>query len=84
MPIQKIHIAAKISATTVVHKYNQVVFAWKIIKQVGVVLHTNGSEIRAFFTGVKQTKIFRRFFESIGRSIKGPAVSYEDNNTAIQ
>ena len=50
------------SVTSVVHEYNEVVFSWKILKQAGVALHTNGSEIRAFFTGVKRTKIFRRFF----------------------
>ena len=40
------------STTSVVHEYNELVFAWKIIQQVGVVLHTNASEIRVFFTGV--------------------------------
>ena len=52
--------------TNVVHKYNGVAFAWKIIKQVEVALLTNGSEIRVYFTGVKRTKIFSRFFESFG------------------
>ena len=63
------------SVTSVVYEYNEVAFAWKIVKQIGVALHTNGSEIRAFFTGVKRTKIFRRFFESLGRTIKGPTPS---------
>ena len=71
------------SVTSVVHEYNEVAFAWKIVKQTGVALHTNGSEIRAFFTGVKRTKIFRRFFESLGRTIKGPTPSYEDNDATI-
>ena len=59
-------------------------FAWKIAKQSGTAHHTNGSEIRAFFTGVKRTIVFRRFFESLGKIIKGPTISYEDNNAAIQ
>ena len=67
-----------------VHEYNQVVFAWKIVKQSGTAHHTNGSKIRAFFTGVKRTIVFRRFFESLGKTIKGPTISYEDNNAAIQ
>ena len=56
----------------------------EIIKQAGVVLHTNGSEIRAFFTRVKQTKVFKKFFESLGRTTKGPTPSYNYNNAAIQ
>ena len=47
-------------------------------------MHTNGAEIRAFFTGVKRTIVFRRFFESLGKAIQGPTISYEDNNAAIQ
>ena len=69
--------------TSVVHEYNEVVFAWRTNTQVGVALHTNESEIRAFFTGVKRTKVFRRFFESLGRKIRGPTPSYEDNNATI-
>ena len=72
------------SATSVVHEYNEVVYAWKSSKQAGVALHTNGAEIRAFFAGVKRTKVFRRFFESLGRPIKGPTPSYENNNAVIQ
>ena len=33
--------------------------------------------------GVKRTKIYRRFFESFGRTIEGPTPSYEDNNVTI-
>ena len=51
--------------------------------KVVVTLHTNGSEIRTFFTKVKITKMFRRFFESLGRTIKGPTPSYEDNDATI-
>jgi len=69
--------------TSVVHEYNEVVFAWKIVKQAGVALHTNGSEIRAFFTGVKRTKIIRRCVVSLGRTSKGPTPSYEDNDATI-
>ena len=71
------------SVISVVHEYNEVAFAWKIVKQAGVALHTNGSEIRAFFKGVKRTKTLRRFFESLGRIIKGPTPSYEDNDATI-
>ena len=51
------------SVTSVVHEHNDVVFAWKIIKQGGIAHHTNDAELRAFFTGIKQTKVFRRFLE---------------------
>ena len=76
-------ITTRRSVTSVVHEYNEVAFAWKVAKQASTALHTNGSEIRAFFTGVKRTIVFRRFFESLGRPIKGPTISYEDNNAAI-
>ena len=66
--------------TSSVHEYNEVVFTWKIVKQVGVALHTNSSEIRVLFTRVKRTKIFRRFFESLGRTIKYTTPSYEEIN----
>ena len=72
------------SVTSVVHEYNEVAFVWKLVKQASAALHTNGSEIRAFFTGVKRTIVFRRFFESSGRAIRGPTILYEDNNAAIQ
>jgi len=35
-------------------------------------------------TRLKRTIMFRRFFESLGRIINGPAILYEDNNAAIQ
>ena len=70
--------------TSVVHEYNSAAFAWKIQKQGGVTHHTNGLEIRACFTGIKRTKIFRRFLESMGRPIKGPTPAYEDNNADTQ
>ena len=54
-------IATRRSVTGVVHEYNEVAFAWKIVKQASTALHTNGSEIRAFFTGVKRTIVFRFF-----------------------
>lgn len=38
--------------------------------QAGVVLHTNGSEIRAFFIGVKRTKLFRRFLNHLDKQSK--------------
>ena len=60
------------------------VFAWKIVKKAGVVLHKDGSEIRTFFTGTKRNKVFRRFFESRRRIIKYPTPSYEDNSAVIQ
>lgn len=68
----------------IVHEYNEVVFAWKIVNQGGVALHTNGLEMRALFTGVKRTKVCRRFFESLKRKIKGPTPLYENNNATIQ
>ena len=49
-----------------------------------MVLHTNEADIRECLTGLKRTKVFRRFFESLGRPIKGPTPSYENNNAAIQ
>ena len=71
------------SVTSVVHEYNEAAVVWKIVTQTEVALHTNGSEIRAFFTEVKRTKMFRRFFESLGRTIKGQTPSYEDNDATI-
>ena len=64
--------------------YNEVAYAWKVVKQPGVAHHTNEAEICAFFTGIKRTKVFRRFLESLGKPVNGPIPSYEDNNTAIQ
>ena len=54
-------IATRRSVTSVVHEYNEVAFEWKIVEQASTALHTNGSEIRAFFTGVKRTIVFRFF-----------------------
>ena len=62
-------VATRRSVTVVVHEYNNVSFAWKVVKQNGVAHHTNGAELRAFFTGIKRTKVFRRFFESLGKPI---------------
>ena len=42
-------VTTRRSVTSVVHKYNEIVFAWEIVKRAGVVLHVNGSEIRVFF-----------------------------------
>ena len=77
-------MATRRLVTSIIHEYNDIAFSWKVVKQDGVAHHTNGAELRAFFTGVKRTKIFRRFFESLGRPILGPTPSYEDNNAAIQ
>ena len=60
------YMTTRRSVTSVVHEDNEIAFEWTIVNQTGVALHTNGSEIRAFLTGVKRTKIFRRFFESLG------------------
>ena len=53
-------MATRRSVTSVVHEHNEVVFAWKNVKQSSTALHTNGAEIRAFFTGVKRTIAFRK------------------------
>lgn len=77
-------IITRQSVTSVIHEYIEVVFTWKIVKNMVVVLHANGSEIRALFTGVKRANICIRFFESLIRATKGPIPTYEDNNAAIQ
>jgi len=76
-------IATRRSVTDVVREYTKVVYAWKVVKQSGIVLHTNGSEIRSFFKGIKRTILFRRFLESVGKPVKGPTPAYEDNDAAI-
>ena len=49
-------ISTRRSVTSVVHEYNEIIFAWKIVKQTEVALHTNGSEIRAFLQELKELK----------------------------
>ena len=66
-------IANRRSVTSVLHEYNEVLYAWKTVKQAGVALHANRAEIRVFFTGVKRTKLFRILFESIEGPINVPA-----------
>lgn len=59
-------MATRQSVTSVVHEYNQVAFVWKVVKQGNATLHTNGSEFRALFTGVKRTVVFLGFLEFLG------------------
>lgn len=47
--------------TRIVYTCNEVAFIWKTLKQAGVSLHTQSSEIGEFFTRVKRTKLFRKF-----------------------
>ena len=77
-------MATRRSVTSIIHECTEVSYACKIVKQSGVVHHTDGAEIRVFFIGIKRPKVFRRPFESLEKSIQGLTPSYEDNNAAIQ
>ena len=63
-------IATRRSVSCIINEYNQVAFAWKENKQRGVSHSTNKAEARAFFEGIKRTKVFKQFFESLGMAIK--------------
>ena len=75
-------MATRKSVTSVVHEYNEVVFCMEICEtNKQVQFYTQNW---AFYSGVKRTIVVRRFFESLGKAIQSPTISYEDNNAAIQ
>ena len=72
------------SISSNIHTLNGVAIDWKAKKQQRVAEHTNGSEVRALFQGVKQTYCLRNFMLSIGFPICQPTPTYEDNQATIK
>ena len=58
--------------------------SWKCKKQIETALHSNGAEIRALQTGVKETISLRHLLTNLGLSIPKPTVTYEDNQATIR
>ena len=59
------YIATRRSVYCIIREHNKVAFLWKANKQCGVSNSTNEVETRAFFEGIKRTKLCRKFFESL-------------------
>ena len=72
------------SVTSTLHTLHGVAVSWTCKKQTETALHSNGAEIRALATGVKQTIGIRQFFTNLGISISDPTPTHEDNMATIQ
>lgn len=72
------------SVNSSIHEMNGVAIDWICKKQHTVAEHSNGSEIRALFNGVRKTFCIRNFMTSIGSPICLPTPTYEDNQATIK
>ena len=71
------------SVSSSVHEINGVAINWDCKKQRNVAEHSNGSEIRALYHGVRKTYCIRNFLMSIGYGLRHPTPTYEDNLATI-
>ena len=72
------------SVTSTIHTINVIYVSWKCKKQVETALHSNGAELRAIQTGVKETIVCRHLMQSMGFIQHGPTLTFEDNQATIQ
>lgn len=72
------------SVNSSIHEMDGVEIDWMCKKQNTVAEHSNGSEIRALFSGVCKTFCIRNFMTSIGYPICLPTPTYEDNQAMIK
>lgn len=71
------------SVSSSVHEINGVAIDWECRKQKNVAEHSNGSEIRALYIGVRKTFCIRNFLLSIGHRLQHPTPMFEDNLATI-
>ena len=71
------------SVNAIIFELNGVAIDWICKKQPLVAEHSNGSEIRSLFTGVRRTYCIRTYLAMIGFTISAPTPTFEDNAETI-
>ena len=58
-----LRIATQRSVTSMVCEYNEIAFAWRIVKHLGTSLYTSEAEIKVFFTQVIEDNDIQKIFK---------------------